>query len=287
LTTATRLPSRRVRSLRPFWLIPAFYLIFFFVLEVLQTAVALIAGPAATDPRNSAFQWLAVASAAIATWIALRIDKQPWRFVGLGRDAAALPILINGALLGAATIGTASVVLLAIHMLRIEPTMPGSWWGTASHSAVVLLPAAFFEELLMRGFAFAVLRRAGGWRLALVVTSVVFGLLHAWNPGADAESILAVIVAGFFLGGILLATGSLYAAGAAHFAWNWVMAGALHIAVSGIPSAEPDYRTIETGPDWLTGGPWGPEGGLAAVAAMFIAIFYLYGRYLRTMELKK
>jgi len=223
----------------------------------------------------------------MATWIMLRIDKQRWNFVGLDRGAAAPPILINGALLGAATIGTASVLLLAIHMLQIEPTAAGSWWAAAGGSALTLLPAAFFEELLMRGFAFAVLRRAGGWRLALIVTSVVFGLLHAWNPGADAESIVAVIVAGFFLGGILLATGSLYAAGAAHFAWNWVMAGALHIAVSGIPSSQPDYRTIETGPDWLTGGPWGPEGGLAAVAAMFVAIFYLYGRYLRTMELKK
>ena len=148
------------------------------------------------------------------------------------------------------------------------PTVPGSWWGQAGHSAVVLLPAAFFEELFIRGYAFAVLRRAGGWRLALIVTSVVFGILHAWNPGADAESILAVIVAGFFLGGILLATRSLYAAGAAHFAWNWVMSGALHIAVSGIPSADPDYRVVETGPDWLTGGPCGPEGGLAAVAVM-------------------
>jgi len=36
----------------------------------------------------------------------------------------------------------------------------------------------------------------------------------------------------------------------------------------------------------LTGGPWGPEGGLAAVAAMFIGIFYLYGRYQRQMEWK-
>ena len=96
-----------------------------------------------------------------------------------------------------------------------------------------------------------------------------------------------MIVAGFFLGAILLATGSLYAAGAAHFAWNWVMAGALHIAVSGIASSDADYRTVETGPDWLTGGPWGPEGGLAAVAAMFVAIFYLYGRYLKGMEQRK
>lgn len=233
------------------------------------------------------YQWLVLVSVVVATWAMLRIDKQPWSFVGLGREAAAPPLLINGTLLGAATIGTACLVLLGTHMLQIEPTSQGSWWGAAGQSAITLLPAAFFEELFMRGFLFAVLRRAGGWRLALIVTSVVFGLLHAWNPGADAESILAVTVAGFFLGAILLATGSLYAAGAAHFAWNWVMAGALHIAVSGIASSDADYRTVETGPDWLTGGPWGPEGGLAAVAAMFVAIFYLYGRYLRGMEQRR
>lgn len=286
MTSGAPVRPRASRSLRPFWLIPSFYVICFIALGILEGVASLILGATKVGPDNVVFQWLALASVVIATWIMLRIDKQPWSFVALDRAAASPPRLINGALLGAATIGTASVAMLAMHMLRIDPTRDGSWWGAAGQSAATLLPAAFFEELFMRGFAFAVLRRAGGWRLALIVTSVVFGLLHAWNPGVDAESILAVIVAGFFLGAILLATRSLYAAGAAHFAWNWVMAGALHIAVSGIPVGEPDYRTVETGPDWLTGGPWGPEGGLAAVVAMFIAIFYLYGRYLRRMELK-
>jgi len=213
-----------------------------------------------------------------------RVEKLSWSTVGLGREAAAPALILRGTAYGALTIGIASLLLLAMHMMRIDRTAPGSWWADAGHSTAVLFPAAFFEELFIRGYVFAVLRRAGGWRLALIATSVVFGLLHAWNPGADAESILAVTVAGFFLGAILLATRSLYAAGAAHFAWNWVMSGALHIAVSGIPSADPDYRMVETGPDWLTGGPWGPEGGFAAVAVMFIAIFYLYGRYLRNME---
>jgi hypothetical protein len=173
-----------------------------------------------------------------------------------------------------------------MHMLQIVPTFQGSSLATAGRFTLILLPAAFFEELLIRGYPFAVLRRVAGWKMALIVTSVLFGLLHVANPGADAEAILSVMVAGFFLGVILLATRSLYAAGAAHFAWNWIMAGGLHIAVSGLPVQDPDYRTIETGPDWLTGGQWGPEGGLAAVAAMFVAIFYLYGRYLRRMESK-
>jgi membrane protease YdiL (CAAX protease family) len=273
--------------LRPLGLIVAFYIICFVSLGVLQTTAAWISGPASIITTGALFQWISLTSVVIATWIMLRrVEKLPWSTVGLGRTAAAPPLLLKGAALGAITIGAASLLLLATHMMRVDRTLPGSWWGEAGHSTIVLLPAAFFEELFIRGYVFAVLRRASGWRLALIVTSAVFGLLHAWNPGADAESILAVTVAGFFLGAILLATRSLYAAGAAHFAWNWVMSGALHIAVSGVPSADPDYRVVETGPDWLTGGGWGPEGGLAAVAVMFIAIFYLYGRYLRRMEWK-
>ena len=275
------------RSLRPLWYILAFYLISFVTLGVLQVVAEAAIGPLALDTRDALFQWISLASVVLATWIMLRrVEKLPWSTVGLDRAAASPPLVLKGAAFGGLTIGVASLVLLAIGMLRIDATVPGSWWGEAGRSTIVLLPAAFFEELFIRGYVFAVLRRTAGWKLALVATSVVFGMLHAWNPGADAESILAVIVAGFFLGAIFLATRSMYAVGAAHFAWNWVMSGALHIAVSGIPPRDPDYRVVETGPDWLTGGQWGPEGGLAAVAVMFIGIFYLYGRHLRRMESK-
>jgi uncharacterized protein len=273
------------RSLRPLWVIIAFFLITFVALGILEGVAAVVFGPVAINAQQPLFQWISLTSVVIATWIMLRrVEKLPWSTVGLDRAAASPRLIIKGALLGGLTIGIASLLLFAIGMLRIDRTVPGSWWGEAGRATLVFLPAAFFEELFIRGYVFAVLRRAAGWKLALIVTSVVFGLLHAWNPNPDAESILAVIVAGFFLGAIFLATRSLYAAGAAHFAWNWVMSGALHIAVSGLPSPDPDYRVVETGPDWLTGGPWGPEGGLMAVVTMFIVFFYLYGRYLKRME---
>jgi hypothetical protein len=193
-------------------------------------------------------------------------------------------MLARGTAFGALPIGLASLLLIGVGQLQVNPAPDGSWWGAAGTAMAILLPAAFFEELFIRGYAFSVLRRMGGWKLALVVTSVVFGLLHAGNPGADAQSILAVIVAGFFLGAVFLATGSLYAVGAAHFAWNWTMVALLHTPVSGLAMPSPDYRTVDAGPDWITGGAWGPESGLAALGAEFVLLFILYGRYLRRME---
>jgi hypothetical protein len=71
---------------------------------------------------------------------------------------------------------------------------------------------------------------------------------------------------------------SLYAAWAAHTAWNWVMAVPLHAPVSGLRFEAPDYRTVSAGPEWITGGAWGPEGGFAAVLGMMAGLAYLYTR---------
>ena len=280
----TDVKPARLSLWRAIALVLAFLALSFVFASVGAGLLEFIFGSQARDPEDVPFQWVALAAVAAATYAMLRLEKLPWSAVGLDLAAASPRLLMRGTVIGAVTIGATSLILVGIQQLRIVATPDGSWWGLAARSAAVLLPAAFFEELVIRGYVFAVLRRAAGWKIALIATSVVFGLLHVWNPGADAESILAVVVAGFFLGAIFLATKSLYAAGAAHFAWNWMMAGALHTPVSGLPLATPDYKTVDAGPDWLTGGVWGPEGGLGAVAAMFIVLFFLYGRHLRRME---
>jgi hypothetical protein len=84
---------------------------------------------------------------------------------------------------------------------------------------------------------------------------------------------------------VRLALDSLYAAWAAHAAWNWMMAVPFHLSVSGISLDAPDYRTVSTGPEWATGGAWGPEGGAAAAVGMLAGLFYLYRSRLRREEL--
>jgi hypothetical protein len=147
---------------------------------------------------------------------------------------------------------------------------------------IILAPAALYEELFSRGYIFATLGRWLGWPVAIGLTSLVFGLLHVPNPGgSNSLAIAMVTLAGVYLAVVLLATKSLYAAWMAHLAWNWVMAVVLHVAVSGLPFPHPDYEIVDDGPDWLTGGPWGPEGGVAAGAGMLAAMAYLYWRHAR------
>lgn len=215
---------------------------------------------------------LVIAHAAMLYWI----DRRGWHTVGLDTGAARAPVLARGWLIGALPILVPSLALLGVGWLAVRPGLQGSWWIAAAQLSFFLLPAALYEELFSRGYIFSALREWLGWPVALALTSVGFGLLHLGNPGANVQSVIMVSLAGVFLGAILVATGSLYAAWMAHWAWNWVMAVVLHAAVSGVPMPRPDYQTVDAGPDWITGGPWGPEGGAGAALGMLAGLAYLY-----------
>jgi len=229
--------------------------------------------------RISTDGWVLVAAFLGGTAISLRyIDKRPWSDAWLDRNAARPALLAWGFLLGAVAIGIPTLLLLGVGWMRSLPSVHGSLAAASVRVSMVLLPAALYEELATRGYVFAVLRDAFGWRTALVAMSVIFGLLHLRNPGATAESVVLVVLAGIFLGIVVIFTRSLYAAWMAHFAWNWTMAVLFHTAVSGLPLESPDYRVVDAGPDWVTGGPWGPEGGAAGGLGMLGALVYLYAR---------
>jgi len=123
-----------------------------------------------------------------------------------------------------------------------------------------------------RGRALGAGAAVGGAPIALAC-AVLF--LAGWLrvvPTLPGSSLLAAV---------RVAYDSLYAAWAAHVAWNWVMAVPLHAAVSGQWFESPDYRTVSAGPAWITGGGWGPEGGLAAGLGRVAALAFLHWRHRR------
>jgi CAAX protease family protein len=217
----------------------------------------------------------------IGTYASLRIVDRAragaWSRVGLGVEGLRPSLLLIGLAAGTLAILIPCGLLIATGRLGFE-RQPAEIisWGTAARSALwMLIPAALVEELAMRGYLLTVLIDGVGTPFAVAITSVLFAVLHLLNPDPTILSTAMVALAGVFLATIRLSTGSLWAAWIAHLAWNVVQAIVLHSPLSGLPLPTPGYRLVDRGPEWLTGGPWGPEGGLAAAAGMLVATFLL------------
>lgn len=266
-------------SLRAIWRGLLFVAVSIVALFAASIAVAMLQSTAASVGMRLLVHPLVFPLGFLAAHVFMlrAIDRKDWSYVWLGREAARPSKLLSGFTLGMLAVALPAGALLASSQLTIADAPDGAWWGAALLAVSVLLPSAFAEELFARGYIFALLREAAGWKVALAITSIGFGLVHMANPGANWQSLSVVVLAGFFLGAVVLVTGSLYAATLAHFAWNWFIAAVLHMPVSGIPVVgSPDYRVVETGPDWLTGGSWGPEGGLAAGLGLSVGLVYLF-----------
>jgi uncharacterized protein len=174
-----------------------------------------------------------------------------------------------GALQGVAGLGLgAGLFAVIVGVLALAGA-----YGVFGHDQWVVVqwsvPAAavaFREELLYRGVIQRVSEERLGTWLALAFASVWFGLEHADNPHAGLfDGVLMALFGGLLLGACFLATRRLWLAIGAHAAWNFVEGGVFGTPVSGyaVPGV---LRSSLSGPEWLTGGSFGPESSLVTLA---------------------
>jgi membrane protease YdiL (CAAX protease family) len=158
------------------------------------------------------------------------------------------------------------------------PVAQRSMFLAAAVAALFFLVAAAFEELLFRGFAFQALVHNIGPVAAIALTSVPFGVAHLGNPSATVFSTINTVLAGVWLGAAYLATRSLWLATALHFSWNFVMAFCFGLPVSGLVTVDRLALVHGTsgGPEWLSGGSYGPEGGFAATIVLVLATMLVW-----------
>lgn len=136
---------------------------------------------------------------------------------------------------------------------------------------LVLAPAALAEEVIFRGVPLVLLGRAMGRPAALVLLSLAFALAHVTNPDVTSRALGNITLAGILLSLAFFSPGGMWAAFGAHLGWNMTLA-ALGAPVSGLPFEIPFVDYDMGGPAWLTGGTFGPEGGLLSTLAITSAI---------------
>ncbi len=144
---------------------------------------------------------------------------------------------------------------------------PLDWLATLGAVLLVRLPAACVEELIFRGPPMVALARQFGRLPDIVGLATCFVIAHALNPAVTALGIANIVLAGVFLGLAFFQPGALWASTGAHLGWNLTLAG-LAAPVSGWTLPMPWLDYAPGGPAWLTGGPFGPEGGLLATLCL-------------------
>jgi uncharacterized protein len=260
------------------------FVVLVFVLIILLTfgtAVLITGSPEAavtwlggSGPGPVLVQAAAVlVSTALFTWIiGMRV---------LGITAADLRYTVGRGGSGFGFGGIAGVIAAGIS-LAIAALVGGAGWvpdqgtpaeyvRTTATTILVLAPAALSEEVLFRGVPLILLAGVLGRGTAVVIVAVAFALAHLDNPNVTPLAVGNIALAGIFLGLAFYAPGGIWTAWGAHLGWNAALA-ALDTPVSGVPFSIPLLDYLPGDPAWLTGGQFGPEGGLASTLALTAAI---------------
>lgn len=166
-----------------------------------------------------------------------------------------------------------SVVLIFTPGHWERSNLSGSEIRTVATAAVFFfgLGTGIVEELIFRGVIMSLLEYRFNKIAAILVPSVLFGLLHILGNELDAVSVVQLVAAGSMVG-ILFSlvtyeSGNIWNSVLIHGVWNMVMIGGiLQIGDTASESAIYNY-VLEAKSFLLTGGDFGVEASAVAVAA--------------------
>jgi membrane protease YdiL (CAAX protease family) len=222
---------------------------------------------------------LLLAAALAATWALTRfVNRKPVRSVGLWIHGGTLRELGAGCLLGFLMMG--GIYVVEVGLGYVHPSRAGL--GPAGAVRVTVLSVIWFgagamgEELLFRGYAFQSLIQALTFLPATLLTAVVFGLAHLQNPHMTAFSLSNVVLAGILFSFAYMKTRSLWLPFGIHFAWNFSQTTLFGFPTSGmVDDSHALFNAARSGPAWIGGGDFGPEGGALATIALLACLWYI------------
>ena len=219
----------------------------------------------------------------ISVFLARKVlDRRSIVSLGLKTDLRALWDLLVGIGIAAAMMAFIYALEWAFGWLSFE----GFAWQNQSMDAVLIgtlemllifVLVGWEEELLSRGYHLQNLASGINLPWGVILSSLIFALMHLGNPNVSVMAVLGLIAAGFFLAFGYLRTRQLWLPIGLHIGWNFFEGTVFGFQVSGLDI----YRLIEQtvqGPQIFTGGEFGPEAGLVLIPglALGVALIYVY-----------
>jgi uncharacterized protein len=171
---------------------------------------------------------------------------------------------IAGLIAGFLLLSTMTVLLWLMGSYHVASINPDAVWLPSLLGMGIATGIA--EETIFRGVLYRISEEGLGTWGALAISALFFGGAHLHNPNATMWSALAIAIeAGILLALVFHLTRSLWMVIGLHAAWNFSEGTIYGFAVSGFNVKGIIVPSI-TGSDWVTGGKFGVEGSVVAVA---------------------
>ena len=135
----------------------------------------------------------------------------------------------------------------------------------------VCILVALTEEIMIRGYVLGrLLRTRLNKFLSLLISSVLFSLMHLFNPNVAFLPMLNLVLAGCLLGAAFLYTRNLWFPISLHLFWNWLQGPVLGYKVSGIELCPTMLQLQMPENTILHGGTFGFEGSIICTILMIV-----------------
>ena len=195
--------------------------------------------------------------------------------LGVGLDRRPFINLTVGAIIGVLAMSAIFLFEWSGGMLSITRVGPMT---ALIRDLLTFVAVPLTEELLFRcAILGALLLLVRPPLVAVTISAVVFGGLHATNANASILSVLNTTFGGLAYGAAFAATERIWLPLGLHFGWNYMQARVFGFSISGGPVRGPAPLVLQhdAGPALLTGGAYGPEGGIIGLGARSLVIALL------------
>ena len=281
------------KRLRAGWRILIF-LIFFFIFTSLIFVIRPLLGDDLTKREFLKHYGLIIVAisalgATVSTIVSRRLlDKKSFLSLGLTWDKQAIKDLIFGFLLSFIMAGTFFLLLIAFDLIEYTGLNFQEMAKTESFDLVQFMSVltigslgllllehilvGYWEELVFRGYLFQNMIDGLGLITSIVISCLLYGLIHAANPNATILSSAIIIGFGFLRLYGYLSTKMLWLSMGMHIGWNFFQGPIFGFAASGHESATLITHSFSSEKDFLTGGAFGPEGSILILPILVITL---------------
>lgn len=142
---------------------------------------------------------------------------------------------------------------------------------------------AVYEELLVRGYIQAIVRRRFGVLVAIIVASLAFVCLNLLvsNVEQGPLTVLNLLFFGLLLSSLREVSGGLWLPLGLHFMWLFFHSFAYGFTLPDYTVAPSIVQVDQRGSDLISGGQAGAIGSIILLLLLAVATLYLWQRYRR------